>query len=70
MELFLEGLDDDADDFLRTYHREPGRTLANLAYWKLAASARPMMDLDGWLSRPRMAERFRRFIVDALREAG
>ncbi len=51
MELFLEGLDDDADDFLRTYHRETGRTLANLAYWKLAASARPMMDLDGWLSR-------------------
>jgi aminoglycoside phosphotransferase (APT) family kinase protein len=68
MELHLEGLDTDADDFLRTYVREAGRSLANLAYWKLAAAARPMIDLDGWLTRPHMAERFRRFIAAALRE--
>ena len=70
MELVLEGLDDDAADFVRTYLRASGRALPNLAYWKLAAAARPMTDLDGWLTRPGMRDRFRRFIGDALREAG
>jgi aminoglycoside phosphotransferase (APT) family kinase protein len=70
MELFLEGLDDVADEFLRIYEAETGRKITNLGFWELAAAARPMTDLSGWLTRPGMAARFRRFITNARKRAG
>ena len=70
MALALEGLDEDAVARLTTYQDAAGRTLPELAYWKLAAAARPMLDLDEWLTRPHMAERFRDFIGGALEEVG
>jgi hypothetical protein len=70
MELYLEGMDTAAARFLQAYEQEAGRPVANLAYWELAAAARPMIDIDGWITRPFMAERFRRFIANALKRAG
>jgi aminoglycoside phosphotransferase (APT) family kinase protein len=70
MELYLEGMDTAAAEFLQAYEQEAGRPVANLAYWELAAAARPMIDIDGWITRPFMAERFRRFIANALKRAG
>lgn len=65
MQLYLEGLDEAADTFLRVYEQESGQKVANLGLWELAASARPMTDPEGWLERPFMRERFERFIADA-----
>lgn len=65
MELYLEGLDEAADRFLQVYEQATGQQVANLGVWELAASARPMLDLDGWFTRPHMDERFRRFIANA-----
>jgi aminoglycoside phosphotransferase (APT) family kinase protein len=70
MELFLEGMDAAADTLLQVYEENVGQPVANLGYWELAAAARPMLDLDGWITRPVMADRFRRFIANALQRAG
>ncbi|NKB71043.1 MAG: phosphotransferase [Candidatus Latescibacteria bacterium] len=70
MELFLEGMDDAADQLLRLYEAQAGRPVANLGLWELAATARPMRELDQWLTRPFMAQRFRRFIAKAAERAG
>jgi aminoglycoside phosphotransferase (APT) family kinase protein len=69
MELYLEGLDDAADRFLNIYEAEAGEQVANLGLWELAAVARPMVNLDDWLTRPLMDERFERFIVNATQRA-
>lgn len=65
MELYLVGLEAAAEQFLAAYEQEAGQKVANLGVWELAASARPMIDLEGWLTRPSMAEAFRRFIAQA-----
>lgn len=65
MQLYLEGLDEAAETFLRVYERETGQQVANLGLWELAATARPMTDPDGWFTRPFMRERFQRFIANA-----
>lgn len=65
MEYYLEGQDAAAERFLSTYEAQIGRPVANLGIWALAASVRPMLDLEGWLTRPQMDERFRRFIARA-----
>jgi aminoglycoside phosphotransferase (APT) family kinase protein len=70
MELFLEGMDDAADEFLSIYEAETGQNVVNLGFWELAAAARPMLDLSGWLTRPSMDARFRRFIARARNRAG
>ena len=67
MDLFLEGLD--GDEFLRIYEAATGQALANLGVWELAAAVRVMTDLDGWLTRPLMDERFRHFVENALDRA-
>ncbi|MXV92223.1 MAG: aminoglycoside phosphotransferase family protein [Chloroflexi bacterium] len=68
MEYFLEGLPAAADEFLRAYEQAAGWTLTDLPLFELAASARPMTDPTGWFTRPRMEERFRRFIARASEE--
>lgn len=65
MEFYLAGLEAAAEQFLAAYQQAAGQKVANLGVWELAASARPMLDLDGWLTRPGMAEAFRRFIAQA-----
>lgn len=69
MELYLEGLDEEADRFLHVYEAAVGHKLANLGLWELAASVRPMLDIEGWFQRPHMAERFRQFIARATKRA-
>ncbi len=70
MELYLEGMDTAAAEFLQAYEAEAGQAITNLAYWELAAAARPMINIDGWITRPFMDERFHRFITNALARAG
>lgn len=67
MEYFLEGLPEAAETFLRVYMVESGWALPNLPLFELAASGRPMTDLAGWITRPNIEERFRKFIADAKR---
>ena len=61
MELYLEGMDEAADKFLHVYEEALGKPVANLGFWELAAAARPMHNLDGWITRPFMDERFSAF---------
>lgn len=68
MEYYLEGLDDAADTFLKTYEQQVGHPVKNLALWELAASVRPMTAPSGWFTRPHMEDRFRRFIANARRQ--
>ncbi|MCA9890501.1 MAG: aminoglycoside phosphotransferase family protein [Anaerolineae bacterium] len=65
LELYLEGQDEAAERFLHIYEAARGKPVVNLGFWELAASVRTMLDLDGWLNRPGMHERFRQFIARA-----
>ncbi len=49
MNIFLMGLDQTADDFLLVYESEMGRKVANLGFWELAASVRPMENTEDWM---------------------
>jgi aminoglycoside phosphotransferase (APT) family kinase protein len=67
MNMVLEDLDEAAAEFLHTYEIETGRPIANLAFWELAASARPMFAADDWhINEAPYQECFRRFIETAL----
>jgi hypothetical protein len=59
------GMIEEAKEFLRTYETETGRPVANLGFWELAAAARPMTDIEGWITDPGKGEQFRQFIADA-----
>jgi aminoglycoside phosphotransferase (APT) family kinase protein len=65
MNMFLEGQDQAASEFLNVYEAERG-SVANRAFWELAAAARPMFDPEGWeitdLAKDRL---FRRYIANA-----
>jgi aminoglycoside phosphotransferase (APT) family kinase protein len=65
MELCLEGLEDEAEQFLQVYEKTVGHPVANLGVWEMAAAVRPMLDPTSWFTRPLMEERFRRFIGNA-----
>ncbi|MBN1584331.1 MAG: phosphotransferase [Anaerolineae bacterium] len=65
MNMFLDGLDQAAGEFLSAYEAERG-PVANLAFWELAAAARPMIDPEGWeITEPAKGNRFRQFIRHA-----
>ena len=67
MNMALNGLTDAADEFIATYESETGGEAPNLAFWELAASARPMIDPSGWeIDKPPGRERFRQFIESAI----
>jgi aminoglycoside phosphotransferase (APT) family kinase protein len=70
MELAIMGFLDEAVEFLRTYEAEIGHAVANLAFWQLSAAARPMYDLEGWITDPAKGKRFRQFISEALGHLG
>jgi aminoglycoside phosphotransferase (APT) family kinase protein len=70
MNMFLDRLDQAAVEFLDTYEAEMG-PVANLAFWELAAAARPMIDPQGWeITDPSKAKIFRQFIASARKRAG
>lgn len=69
MEMFLSGMGHVADEFLDTYETEVCGQVANLGFWELAASARPMFDPEGWITEPPAEEEFGTFIVNARRRA-
>ena len=70
MEMFLSGMGHVADEFLDTYETEVGGQVANLGFWELAASARPMFNPEGWITEPPAKEEFGPFITNARRRAG
>jgi aminoglycoside phosphotransferase (APT) family kinase protein len=68
MNMFLLGLPEAADEFLRIYQEERGSRVENLALWELAAAARPMIAPVDWeMDRPGIRERFSAFISRALK---
>jgi aminoglycoside phosphotransferase (APT) family kinase protein len=48
MNMFLMGLPEAANEFLRTYEDETGHRVENLEFWQMAAAVRPMVDPPGW----------------------
>ena len=70
MEMFLSGRGHVADEFLDAYQTEVGMQVANLGFWELAASARPMFNPEGWITEPPAKEEFGPFITNARRRAG
>jgi aminoglycoside phosphotransferase (APT) family kinase protein len=67
MNMLLRGMTQAADEFLKTYEIETGREAANLAFWELAAAARPMIDPPDWeIDAPPGSDRFCQFIESAL----
>jgi hypothetical protein len=62
--LALDGMGQAADEFLAVYEADMG-PVANLAFWELAAAARPMFDPMGWVDGAPARKRFRQFIADA-----
>lgn len=67
MDMFLLGMSEAADEFLRVYETEVGRRVANLGLWELAAAARPMHNPEGWITGSPAKERFSQFIADGRR---
>lgn len=70
MELCLSGMGEVADQFLETYEAQAGRPVANLGFWELAATARPMFNPQGWITGSPAKVEFRAFIADARRRCG
>jgi hypothetical protein len=68
--MVLSGMGRVVDEFLRAYEAERGQPAANLAFWELAAAARPMFSPESWITESPARELFRRFIAGARRRAG
>jgi hypothetical protein len=64
------GMIEESDEFLRRYEAEMGDRVVNLDFWKLAAVARPMTDIAGWITDSEKGVRFRHFIADAIDKVG
>jgi aminoglycoside phosphotransferase (APT) family kinase protein len=65
MELVIMGMMEEAMEFLRAYEMLNGPP-ANLYFWALAATARPMYDIDSWITNSEKDKRFRRFITNTI----
>jgi len=66
MDLTIMGFLEEAAEFLQAYETAIGHPVPNLAFWQLAAAARPMYNVADWITDADKGERFRRFIVRAL----
>lgn len=66
MDMVLLGLPQAADEFLRAYEEASGHPLANLAFWELAAAARPLYTPVDWIDTSPAAERFAAFLTGAI----
>jgi aminoglycoside phosphotransferase (APT) family kinase protein len=58
MDLVIRGLADAAQHFLRVYEEAAGSKVANLRFWELAASMRPLAAPEGWISASPARENF------------
>jgi aminoglycoside phosphotransferase (APT) family kinase protein len=67
MDMFTSGMAQAADELLLAYEAEMGRPVANLGFWELAATPRPMY-APAWGSSVR--QELRQFIADAMRRIG
>ena len=67
MELVIMGMLEEAMAFLQMYQSLRG-PVPNLIFWALAATARPMYDMDGWITDIAKEERFRSFIGRSLQQ--
>jgi len=66
MDLVIMGLLDEAAEFLQVYETAIGHPVPNLAFWQLAAVARPMYNMADWITDAGKGERFHSFIAAAL----
>jgi aminoglycoside phosphotransferase (APT) family kinase protein len=62
MEMVIMGMTEASEEFLSAYEAKMGRQVVNLGFWELAAAARPMTDIAGWITEPSKGKRFRQFI--------
>src|SRR5258706_15701512 len=70
MDMFLTGMHQAADEFLRLYEAATGRPVANLGFWELAAAARPMNHPSARrITEPPAKERLQQFLADAMERA-
>jgi aminoglycoside phosphotransferase (APT) family kinase protein len=69
MEMVIMGMIEASEEFLSIYEAEMGQVV-NLGFWELAAAARPMTDIAGWITEPSKGKRFRQFIADARGRVG
>ena len=81
LDLCGAGLRQEADDFAAAYRKITGRSLRNLAFWELAAAARPMPDPGNGVDELKamgydrmtaddLRRNLREFIADAFRRLG
>ena len=66
MDMFLTGMGESADMFLKTYEKAMHKPTANLGFWELAAAVRPMFNPDGWISKSPAKERFADYVDAAI----
>ena len=65
MELVIMGMSVEAHAFLQMYQSLRG-PVPNLIFWALVATARPMYDMEGWITDTAKEERFTQFITSSL----
>lgn len=66
MEMFIDGMVEPAETFLKTYEACTGQPVANLGLCELAAAVRPMWQRAPFLTIPPLEERFRQFVAQAI----
>ena len=65
MEMIIDGMDDAADTFLKTYETYTGKPVVNLGLCELAVAVQPMWQRAPYLTTSPIQERFRQFVANA-----
>jgi len=65
MEMIIDGMDDAADTFLKTYEADTGKPVVNLELCELAVAVQPMWQHAPYLAISPIQERFRQFVANA-----
>ncbi|MGH7490071.1 MAG: phosphotransferase family protein, partial [bacterium] len=65
MEMIVDGMDDAADTFLRTYEAVTGKPVANLGLCELTVAVQPLWRRAPFLTIAPYQERFGRFVANA-----
>jgi aminoglycoside phosphotransferase (APT) family kinase protein len=68
MDMFLSGMSEEADTFLKTYENEMNKPVPNLGFWELAAAVRAMWNPSGWVLESPIKERFADFVDAAIQK--
>lgn len=67
MEMLIDGMDEAAETFLKTYEAATGKPVANLGLCELAVAVQPMSRHAPFLTVSPIQERFRAFVANAKR---